>query len=171
MGREVLVSACLLGRNCRFDGKSRLNKSLIKFLKKNGFIPLGVCPEESGGLKGKRGPFEFKGKAKQILEKKGEVKDSQGRVFTSYFLKGAYKVLALAKKKKIEIAILKSRSPSCSPDYIYDGTFKKVIKKGLGVSAYLLKKNTIKIFSESNYKLIKSESRSSKKGTKRCSRH
>ncbi|RKY34480.1 MAG: hypothetical protein DRP69_04585, partial [Candidatus Duberdicusella sinuisediminis] len=42
MGREVLVSACLLGRNCRFDGKSRLNKSLIKFLKKNGFIPLGV---------------------------------------------------------------------------------------------------------------------------------
>ncbi|MCD6539865.1 MAG: DUF523 domain-containing protein [Candidatus Omnitrophica bacterium] len=168
MGREVLVSACLLGRKCRFDGKSKLNKSLIKFLRKNRFIPLGICPEELGGLRGKRGPFEFKGKAEQILEKKGEVRDPQGRVFTSYFLKGAYKALALAKKRKIEIAILKSKSPSCSPDYVYDGTFKKVIKKGLGISAYLLKKNKIKIFSESNYKLIKPESRSSKKRIKRC---
>ncbi len=154
MGRKVLVSACLLGKKCRFDGRDAKNKVLIKFLRENRIKPLALCPEELGGLKGKRGPFEFRGKTKEVFEGKREVKDVWGRNYTKYFLKGAYRVLKIVKKEGINLAILKSKSPSCSPDYVYNGTFSRTLKKGLGICAYILKKNKVRVFSEFSYRKI-----------------
>lgn len=151
MGRKVLVSYCLLGQNCRFNGSNCLNSKLLNFLRNSKIEAIGVCPEELGGLRGMRGPFEFKGSVSKIHQGKSQVVDSRGKVYTKDFLYGACRTLEIAKKNRIKWAILKSRSPSCSPDYIYDGTFKGVLKKGLGIAAYILKKNKIKLLSEKNY--------------------
>ena len=151
MKKKVIVSACLLGKNCRYDGKNCLNKKLIQFLKKNKVKAIGVCPEELGGLKNKRGPFEFRGRATSVIKGKNRVLDQKERDFTRNFLKGSYRALTMAKSNNIKFAILKSKSPTCSPDYIYDGTHQGVLKKGLGITAYILKRNKIKLFSEKNY--------------------
>ncbi|MBN2120004.1 MAG: DUF523 domain-containing protein [Candidatus Omnitrophica bacterium] len=156
MERKVLVSYCLLGKNCRFDGKNRFNAGLVRFLNKNKVKPVGVCPEELGGLKGKRGPFEFKGRPSSVINGKTAVRDIKGADFTANFIKGAYGALSIARKNRIRLAILKSKSPSCGCDYTYNGSFKKIVKKGLGITAYILKKNKIRLFSDNQYKKLRS---------------
>lgn len=134
-----LCSACLLGVKCRYDGKSKLNKKVIKLARKESLIP--VCPEQLGGLPTPREPAEQKGK---------KVLTRSGRDITHYFTKGAQKVLAIAKLLNIKKAILKQKSPSCGCGKIYDGTFSGRVIKGDGVTTALLKKNGIKVLSEDN---------------------
>jgi len=148
----VLVSACLLGVKTRFDGKDCFDDNLIFILKKANAKIICICPEEMGGLIGIRGPFEIMGETKKLWEGKAKVINKKGINLTQYFIKGAEIVCKIAILSKIDFAILKSNSPACSPKFIYDGTFKNKLKKGIGVCAYLLKKRGIKIISENGFK-------------------
>jgi uncharacterized protein YbbK (DUF523 family) len=131
-----LCSACLLGIKCRYDGKSKSDKKIIKLSKKEILIP--ICPEQLGGLPTPREPSEQKGK--KVITK-------SGKDVTKNFVNGANQVLKLAKLFGVKEAILKQRSPSCGSGQIYDGTFTGTIVKGDGITTVLLKKNNIKIIS------------------------
>jgi len=132
-----LCSACLLGINCRYDGKIIPNDEVIRLAKKEILIP--VCPEQLGGLSTPREPSEQKGeKVITIL----------GVDVTRNFIKGAEQVLTLAQIYGIKEAILKQESPSCGCGRIYDGTFSNRLIQGDGVTTILLKKNKIKVITE-----------------------
>jgi len=140
MGRKkkvILCSACLLGINCRYNGKLKPNKKVIELAKREILIP--VCPEQLGGLPTPRKPAEQRGR---------KVVTKSGRDVTENFKKGAKEVLKLAKLFGIKEAILKQESPSCGCGEIYDGTFSGNIIKGDGITTLLLKKNKIKVISE-----------------------
>lgn len=131
---KILVSACLLGLNCRFDGKNNYTKEIDEFLKDYSVIP--ICPEIMGGL-----PTPRIG-AERVADR---VITADGRDVTEQYRKGAEEVLFLAKKYNVKKALLKLRSPSCGSDKIYDGTFTNTVTKGNGVTAELLKNNGIEI--------------------------
>lgn len=132
-----LCSACLLGINCRYDGRSALNEKVVELSKKEKLLP--VCPEVLGGLTVPREEAEIKN---------GGVITKSGKDVTSFFEKGANEVLRIAQSFDIKEIILKQRSPSCGCGEIHDGTFSGKIIKGDGIAAALLKKNGIKIISE-----------------------
>jgi len=139
-----LVSACLLGINCRWDGKNNLNKKILRFCRKETYLP--ICPEILGGLSIPRVPCEIvKGEGKDVLGRKAKVFGENGKDYTKYFIKGAKEVLKIAKIFKIKEAILKEKSPSCGKGKIHNGTFSGKLKKGDGVLVALLKKNKIKV--------------------------
>jgi uncharacterized protein YbbK (DUF523 family) len=132
-----LCSACLLGINCRYDGKIISNNEVIKLAKREILIP--ICPEQLGGLSTPREPAEQKGE---------KVITISGVDVTGHFIKGAEQVLTLAKIYGIKEAILKQESPSCGCGRIYDGTFSNRLIQGDGVTTTLLKKNKIKVITE-----------------------
>ncbi len=132
-----ICSACLLGINCRYDGKSKPNKKVLELSKKEILIP--VCPEQLGGLPIPRGPYEIKD---------GKVVSNSRENVTNEFKKGAEETLKITKLFNVKKAILKQKSPSCGCGQIYDGTFSGKIIKGDGITAALLKKNGIKIITE-----------------------
>lgn len=140
---RILVSACLLGVECRYNGKGELKKDIETLLKEHELIP--VCPEQLGGLATPRDPAEICGD--KIITK-------TGIDVTKEYLKGAEEVLKLAKLYKCNAAILKERSPSCGYGKIYDGTFSKVLINGNGATADLLIKNGIKVTGESEINKI-----------------
>jgi len=132
-----LVSACLLGVRCRYDGENKSNNGIIRLLEKEVLIP--VCPEQLGGLPTPRMPSEQTG---------ARVYSKCGEDVTSYFVRGAKEVLRLAELYDIKEAILKQKSPSCGSGQIYDGTFSGNVINGNGVTTALLKRNGIKVISE-----------------------
>lgn len=135
----ILVSACLAGVNCAWDGKNRLDKKIKELVDSKLAIPL--CPEVLGGRDRPRTKAEIKGgSGEDVLDGKAKVFDEQGKDVTDKFLKGAYLVLQTAKKYNIKKAILKSKSPSCGVGRVYDGSFKGNLVRGDGVSAALLKR-------------------------------
>lgn len=137
----ILVSACLLGIDCKYSGDNNLNKDLIEFLKDKTYIP--ICPEQLGGLETPRKPAEIK---------KDKVMTNEGKDVTENFIKGAEESLKISKIFNAEIAILKERSPSCGSNIIYNGSFKGEKIKGKGITAKLLEENGIKVYSEENFK-------------------
>ncbi|MBN1272243.1 MAG: DUF523 domain-containing protein [Candidatus Aminicenantes bacterium] len=142
-----LVSACLLGIKCRWDGESNKNSKVMKFLDNEILIP--VCPEQLGGLPTPRPRQEIKGgTGKDVLEKKAKVLNENGEDVTEAFIKGAEETLKIARFLGADEFIGTSHSPSCSCFEIKDGTFSVRVIKGRGVTAELLKQNGIKIKSE-----------------------
>ncbi len=138
----ILVSACLSGKNCAYDGKNRLNQEIKDMVDKNLAIP--ICPEVLGGRTIPRTKTEIKGgTGSDVLNGRAKVFDENGKDSTEEFLKGARLALDIAKKHNIKKAILKSKSPSCGVGKIYDGTFKGKLIDGDGVTAALLKKEGI----------------------------
>lgn len=137
----ILVSACLLGINCRYDGKSKPNEKVIRLATKELLIP--VCPEQLGGLPTPREPSEISN---------GRVFTISGKDVTKEFEKGAHETLTIAKLLNAKEAILKQRSPSCGYGQNYDGTFSGKLIKGDGVTASLLKRNGIRIITEEDLK-------------------
>ena len=135
---NILVSACLLGVNCRYDGRGNLSKLLESKIGDDQFIP--VCPEQLGGLPTPRQPSERVGD--KLISK-------TGTDVSCNFHRGAEEALALAKLYGCEYAILKERSPSCGYGQIYDGTFTGTLTSGDGVTAALLVANNIKVIGES----------------------
>lgn len=135
---NILVSACLLGINCRFDGDSKYLEQLKILKDKHNLIP--ICPEIYGGMKTPRQPSEKIGN--KVISKTGED-------VTDYFKRGAIETLKLAKFFDCKLAILKERSPSCGYGKIYDGTFSGTLIDGNGVTADLLSENGITIIGES----------------------
>lgn len=143
--QNVLISACLLGVDCKYNGSNnKLDAETINSLKeKYNLIP--VCPEIMGGMPTPRNPVEITD---------GKVFDYDGVEFTKEFEKGSDEVLKLAKLYDTTIAILKENSPSCGSNYIYDGTFNHQKIKGMGIAAHKLSKENIKLFNEENIKIL-----------------
>lgn len=131
---KILVSACLLGQNCKYNGGNNYSQKVMDFVE--GHQVIAVCPEVMGGLTTPRTPAE-------IVD--GEVKTKDGKSVDEEFKKGAFLALDVALKEKIDCAILQSRSPSCGSKEIYDGTFSKKLIPGSGIFAGLLKSNGISI--------------------------
>jgi uncharacterized protein YbbK (DUF523 family) len=144
----ILVSACLLGIDCKYNGSNSLNKAVLEFLKdKSSFVV--CCPELLGGLPTPRGPYEITGgTGKDVIEEGARVKSDKGEDVTKEFLKGAREALEVVQKNDIRTAILKARSPSCGVDRIYDGTFSGILIKGDGVAAALLRSKGIRLISD-----------------------
>lgn len=137
---KVMVSACLLGDNVKYNGKNNKNDALIEFLKDKEVIK--VCPECLGDLKVPRSPSEIQD---------NKVINKDGIDVTNSYLKGAEKTLKIANDENIKVAILKKNSPSCGSQKIYDGTFSNKLIKGDGITAKILKKNGIVVLDEDNY--------------------
>lgn len=134
-----LVSACLLGVNCRYDGDNNFNQKLYELFK-NALL-YSVCPEIMGGLKIPRDPCELVSQNNEF-----EVVNIKGENKTEQFKRGAHKTLKIAQILKVEGAIFMERSPSCGVYSIYDGSFNNKLIKGEGFTSRLLKENGFKLF-------------------------
>jgi uncharacterized protein YbbK (DUF523 family) len=145
----IIVSACLCGINCKYDGGNNSDERVLRLLKEGKAIP--VCPEQLGGQETPRAPHEIvNGNGRDVLDGKAKILGPKGDDVTSEFLKGAYETLKIAQICGASIAILKARSPSCGTHEIYDGTFSGVKRAGNGVTAELLLESGIKVFTEEN---------------------
>lgn len=143
----ILVSACLLGINCKYDGDNNNHEIVKEYLKDKQFVL--VCPEQLGGLETPRIPCEINnGNGNDVLLGKCTVKNKDGLDTTKKFIKGAKETLKIAQLYNCKEAILKEGSPSCGSNKIYDGTFTGKKINGLGVTAAILKKQGIHIVSE-----------------------
>jgi len=143
----IIVSACLLGLNTKYDGTSNAHALIQKYSSLGKFIP--VCPEELGGLPTPRSPVEIvEGTGQDVLLGRSVVQGEQGEVVTPQFIHGATEVLKIVRMSKVSAAILKERSPSCGVNHIYNGSFTHRIKSGQGVTAAILKEHNIPIYSE-----------------------
>ena len=127
---KILVSHCLLGEPCRYDGASRLDRRVLE-LHKAGHTLIPVCPEVLGGLDTPRAPAE--------LQPDGRVVNADGEDVTAAYQAGAEAALRIAKQSGCTAAVLKARSPSCGCGEVYDGTFTHTLKGGWGVTARLLR--------------------------------
>ncbi len=137
---KILVSACLLGVPCRYDGAGKAEPHIEK-LKQRGHTLIPVCPEVLGGLPTPRPPAE------RLPD--GRVVTREGKDVTAEYRSGAEQALALARKQGCVLAVLKERSPSCGRGRIYDGTFSRTLIPGSGVAAQLLEENGIPVYGES----------------------
>lgn len=146
MKEKILISACLLGVDCRYDGaNNRLPDEVLSLLKKE-YELVPVCPECYGGLTTPRTPSERLGDA---------VVSRDGADVTAQFERGARAALVLARLLDIKRTVLKENSPSCGCGTIYDGSFTGTLVSGDGVTAELLKKNGIEVIGESAFSLSK----------------
>jgi uncharacterized protein YbbK (DUF523 family) len=139
MKEKLLISACLIGQNVKYNGKNN-QIDLSKFQQKYTLIPF--CPEVEGGLPTPRTPSEI------ISLNPIKLIDKNGKDVTQNFILGAKKALELSKKEGIKKALLKSNSPSCSSEYIYDGSFSGKLIKGKGITTLFLEKEGIEVFDE-----------------------
>ncbi len=135
--KKILVSACLLGINCKYNGKNNMNEFVLSLNKDYKLIPF--CPEMDGGLPCPRNPSE-------IINDK--IINNIGIDVTSNYNLGAKKALVLAKNNNPLLIISKEKSPSCGVNYIYDGTFTSKLINGEGITTRLLKDNGYKVISE-----------------------
>ncbi len=150
----IIVSACLLGKNYRYDGDNNLSPVLNELLKDKE-IKL-VCPEVDGGLPIPRPPAEIVGgQGYDVLKNRALVKSKEGEDITSFFLDGSKRMLDDIDENEIEFAVLKARSPSCGTKEIYSGEFNGRLIPGPGVGAAFLKKKGIPVFSEEEINKIK----------------
>ena len=136
---KILVSSCLLGEHVRYDGIIKEKNELLFRLYQKGIV-VSVCPEVSGGLEVPRAASEITD-LNRVINKNGED-------VTTDFIHGANKTYALCVKHNVKVAILKSKSPSCSNNLIYDGTFTGTLKQGKGITAALLEQNGILVYDE-----------------------
>jgi len=142
----ILVSACLLGLRCCYNGCNNTYQPVLDLRDKYILIP--VCPEQLGGLQTPRPPsFFIKGDGSQTLEGIDNLINDQNENVSSHFRKGAEEALKICRLFNIKTAILKERSPSCGTHQIY---LKEKLTKGMGVTATILKSNDIRIMSEND---------------------
>ena len=145
----ILVSACLLGINCKYNGDNNKNEKVEEYLKDKQFIL--VCPEQLGGLTTPREPSEIiELDGNGVIYGKTSVINNKRLDVTKEFKKGAVEALKIANLYQCKKAILKEGSPSCGSSLIYDGTFKGKKISGVGVTTALLRKNGIEVISEND---------------------
>ncbi|WP_047153162.1 DUF523 domain-containing protein [Aneurinibacillus tyrosinisolvens] len=144
-----IVSACLMGCQCRYDKKDNRVEQIEQLVKEGKAVP--VCPEQLGGLPTPRPPAEIVGgDGFDVLDGKARVIDDRGNDVTADFIQGAQQALRIAQTAGAAEAVLKERSPSCGSAAIYDGTFSKTKRTGVGVTAALFIRNGIAVTSEEN---------------------
>ena len=138
---KILVSACLLGARCRYDGASKMHPDIKALMEQHTLIP--VCPEQLGGLSTPRPPAERQG---------ARVLTAAGVDVTLQYERGAEEILRLCQLFACEAAVLKERSPSCGHGKIYDGTHTGTLADGDGVAAEYLLAHGIPVYGESQIK-------------------
>lgn len=143
MNKNIIVSSCLLGKNCKYNGGNNKNENIINL--GNMYNLIQICPEVMGGLSIPRHPSEIINN--RVINKLGED-------VTKQYVKGAEVSLEIAIANNVKYAVLKSNSPSCGFGKIYDGTFTGKKINGNGIAADLLFKNGIVILNENNFKEI-----------------
>ncbi|MDD4600663.1 hypothetical protein SDC9_11328 [bioreactor metagenome] len=135
----ILISACLLGLNTKYDGKSNAHEIIMRYSSHGRFIP--VCPEQLGGLPTPRPPAEIiAGTGDDVLQSKAKVIADNGHDLTQQFKAGTEQLLKILDSFPITAAIFKERSPSCGVYQIYDGTFSHITRFGQGVATAVLRK-------------------------------
>ena len=135
---KMLVSACLMGRPVRYDGRDKaLASTLLERWVEEGRV-IAFCPELAGGLPVPRAPAEIRAD--------GRVVDSAGSDVTAAFEEGARQALDLAQAEGCRFALLTDGSPSCGSSFIYDGSFSGTRMAGTGITAALLERNGIRVF-------------------------
>lgn len=145
----ILISACLCGVNCKYNGKNNLNEKALKLFKEGKAVL--VCPEQLGGQETPRVAHEIiNSTGAEVLDGNAKILGPEGDDATEQFIRGAYETLKIAKECDAKIAVLKARSPSCGLSKIYDGSFTGRKKDGNGVTAELLARNGIEIYTEEN---------------------
>ena len=127
---KIMVSACLAGENCKYNGGNNCSEKVLRLMDANKVLT--VCPEQMGGLPTPRIPAEIR---------EGVVTAKDGRIVDTQFRAGAAKCLEIAKREQPDLIVLQSRSPSCGVKQRYDGTFTGTLVNGAGVSAQLLMEN------------------------------
>jgi len=146
MPTTILVSACLLGIHCRYDGRAKPDTGIRDFLITRKLVPIPICPEQLGGLPTPRVPCRFAtGNGQEVLTGNAEVISRDGRLMTANFLSGAREALAIARQCDCRLALLKERSPSCGVRQCYRG---EMLLEGMGVTTALLAAHGITVFSE-----------------------
>ena len=141
-----LVSACLLGKNCKYNGGNNLSGAVCRFLDGKEYV--ACCPEQDGGLSTPRVPAERRG---------NRVINRDGLDVTEEFTKGAENALRLALEHGADTAILKERSPSCGVRAIYDGSFTGTVIPGCGLTAQLLAENGLRLLTEEDIENLSGE--------------
>ena len=142
---KILISACLLGFECKYcGGSNKLPEQQLAALRER-FRLIPVCPETAGGLPTPRDPSERLG---------DKVVSNQGRDVTAQYQKGAETALTLARRYGCKAALLKEKSPSCGSGLIYDGSFTGTLVTGDGVAAQMLKEEGLIVFGESDTELL-----------------
>lgn len=143
----IVISACLCGINCKYNGKNNLNEKALKLFEEGKAVL--ICPEELGGMSTPRIPHEIiEGTGAEVLDGKALVVSKDGENSTEKFIRGAEDALKIAKTADAKLAILKAKSPSCGCGKIYDGSFKGIKREGNGVTAELFLRNGIKVITE-----------------------
>lgn len=143
----VLISACLAGRACRFDGSSNPDDAVARLVAEGRAVL--TCPEEDGGLGTPRPPAEIVGgDGHAVLDGRARVVTRSGRDVTDAYVQGAEIALETARQAGADTAILKARSPSCGKSCIYDGSFSRTAMSGDGVTAALLAREGIRVLTE-----------------------
>ena len=141
MKEKLLISACFLGDNVKYNGGN--NQIDVKALEKK-YNLISFCPEVEGGLPTPRPPAEI------VCDKPLKLINIEGKDVTKEFVLGAKKAVALAKKEGITKALLKAKSPSCGKGEIYNGTFLGVLRAGDGVTVRFLEEIGIKVYNENS---------------------
>jgi len=140
--RKILISACLTGVRCRYNGQHCKDERLLASLADSELVP--VCPEQLGGLPTPRKPAEIiGGEGKDVLSGQATVQTQSGKDVSSFYIGGAKKTLGIAEDDGIKMAVMKQKSPSCGCGLTYDGSFQRQLISGDGVTTALLKQKGI----------------------------
>ncbi len=143
----VLVSACLAGRACRFDGSANPDHEVARLVAEGRAVL--VCPEVDGGLGTPRPAAEISGgHGRDVLAGRARVLTQAGEDVTDAYVAGAERALEAAREAGARVAILKARSPSCGKGAVYDGSFSRTLQAGDGVTAALLRENGIDVVTD-----------------------
>lgn len=146
----IVMSACLAGINCKYNGKNNQHPVFVSMAKSEEVVL--VCPEELGGLPIPRNPSEIcQGNGGDVLAGRAAVINREGRDITKHFIEGAKIALEICQNEGVELAVLRRNSPSCGCGEIYNGMFSSTLRSGDGVFAALLKKNGIRVISDEEY--------------------
>ncbi len=136
---KILVSECLIGAACRYDGKCKPDEKVILLGTEHELVPF--CPENAGGLPTPREPSEIRD---------GRVYTKDGKDVTESFLSGAEKAWEVFRREHCSCAILKERSPSCGSRHIYDGSFSGTLISGEGMTCRKIRQMGGRVYSEEN---------------------
>lgn len=150
----ILVSACLAGEKCRYDGGHTMVPAIAELVRQGKAVT--VCPEVLGGLPVPRPRCQILGgNGYDVLEGKAKIVDCNGNDVTDAYRRGAAATLAIAQQLQPDLIILKEYSPSCGSQLIYDGSFTDVTIPGAGITVALLEKHGFKVISEEQYESYK----------------
>ena len=140
----ILISGCLCGVKCRYDGKSQPSREACAMVERGEALPF--CPEVLGGMVRPHAPAEIVGgTARDVLEGKARVMTQDGQDVTREFIRGAERAYALCLRHGVQQVYLKTKSPSCGAEAVYDGTFSRRLVPGRGIAAEYLAQRGIQV--------------------------